>query len=175
MLQQRLSTQKRKTFFRNFNEVKTVALLFNATNQQDFDLVKRYVHYLKEEKKKVKAIGYFDASKLPEFSYSRVEYAFFDNRDLNWHLKPLGNEIDDFINKEFDLLIDLNIFNDFPLYYIAVLSKAKFKIGRYKEKTNAYDLMIEFPGDKGIKYFLRNIDHYLLQINQNQLAGGNKQ
>lgn len=166
VLAKKLARQKRVPFFENFTSVKTVGILFNATENENLELVKRYVRYLKEEGKKVKVIGFFSTKEIPDITYSRVEYDFFSKKDLNWYLKPALDE--DFINQEFDLLIDLNIHEDFPLYYIAALSKAKFKIGRYSAGNSIYDLMIEVPLDKGIKYLLRNIDHYLLLINKKE-------
>ena len=35
----------------------------------------------------------------------------------------------------------------------------------FTEDTDLYDFMIEMDDSKGLKYYLRNIDHYLLKIN----------
>jgi hypothetical protein len=164
-LKKELQSTDRTITFKGFQEAASVGILFNATNPEDFELVKRYVKYLRDSKKKVKAIGFFDLKALPEFTYSRIEYDFFSNKELNWYLIPKDDSIINFIQQEFDILIDLNLQDNFPLHYLSALSKAKFKIGKFTDVLNLFDLMIEVSPDKGVKYFLRNLDHYLLQIN----------
>lgn len=157
---------KREITFHNFETVKTIGILFNATQIDDWELVKQYIRYLKENGKKVKAIGYFNSPALPEFSYSKLDYDYFCNKNVGLLLKPDISFSESFINNEFDLLVDLNIYEDFPLYYMAALSSAKFKIGKYKNRSQVHDLMIELEVGKGLKYFMRNIDHYIMKINR---------
>jgi hypothetical protein len=60
-LKQELSATKRElkpTKF-NFNQIRTVGILFDASNPEDFELVKRYLVYLRESNKKVKVLGFF--------------------------------------------------------------------------------------------------------------------
>ena len=49
--------RERKPSRFNFKEIKTVGILFDATKPDDFELVKRYVLYLREHHKRIKAIG----------------------------------------------------------------------------------------------------------------------
>ncbi|MBL7884451.1 MAG: hypothetical protein JNL69_10315, partial [Bacteroidia bacterium] len=115
-----------KPFKFNFSEIRNVGILFDSSNPEDFELVKRYVVYLREHTKKVKVIGFFSSKNIPSLTYSKLEYDFFSLKELNWLGKPTSNIIDNFINEEYDLLIDLNIHDHFALKYIASLSKAKF-------------------------------------------------
>ena len=48
----------------NFDKVKTVGILFDATNSDDLEIVKRYVVYMREHRKKVKAIGFFNTKNV---------------------------------------------------------------------------------------------------------------
>jgi hypothetical protein len=152
----------------NFNKIKTVGILFDASNPEDFELVKRYVIYLKEHTKKVKVIGFFSIKDIPSLTYSKIEYDFFSLKETNWMGKPTTHIIDNFINEEFDLLIDLNIHDHFPLKYIAALSKAGFKVGKYKEEINEdiYDMMIDSDNTQKLKYFLRQVDTYITMLNK---------
>lgn len=151
----------------NFDHVKTVGILFDATNPEDYELVKRYVVYLREHRKKVKAIGFFNTKGIHEMTYSKLEYDFFSIKELNWFGKPSTAVIKNFINEEFDLLIDLNIQDHFPLKYISALSKANFKVGKYQEnETETYDLMIDADNTKTLKYFLRQVDAYVIMLNK---------
>ncbi len=151
----------------NFNEVKTVGILFDATNSEDFEIVKRYVVYLREYKKKVKAIGFFSTKQIPALTYSKLEYDFFSTKELNWMGKPSSVIIRNFIDEEYDLLIDLNVEDHFPLRYISALSKAVFKVGKYGEKdVEIYDMMIDADNTKTVKYFLRQVDTYITMLNK---------
>jgi hypothetical protein len=162
---------QRKKHFESFDKAKTVGIIFNATDKEEFELVKRYVRYLKECNKKVKSIGFFNTDKIPDLTYSKLEWDFFTVKDLAWNYIPNKSFIENFINEEFDILIDMNIHHNFPLHYISCLSKAHFKIGLYNPNSD-YDLMIDMPEEKGLKFFLRNVDQYiqLLKSNKNATA-----
>ena len=151
----------------NFSEIKTVGVIFDASNAEDFELIKRYVVYMREHQKKVKVLGYFSSKKIPSLTYSKLEYDFFSTKETNWYGKPTTHVIDNFIEEEYDLLIDLNIHDHYTLKYIASLSKAKFKVGKYTEANKLiYDMMIEVDETKNLKYFLRQVDTYLAMINK---------
>lgn len=150
-----------------FDQLRTVGILFDASGQEDYELVRRYVVYLREHSKKVKALGFFNSKEVPQLTYSRLEYDFFAAKELNWFGKPSAPVISNFINEEFDLLIDLNIHDHFPLKYISALSKAKFKVGKYKEQEEAvYDMMIDADNTQTLKYFLRQVDTYIAMLNK---------
>ena len=151
----------------NLEDAKTFGILFDSSNMEDIELVKKYVTYLKEMHKKVKVIGYYSTEIIPEFTYSKLEYDFFSRKELNWYFKPSGNFVEDFIAEEFDVLLDLNVYDQMPLKYISSLSKAKFKVGKFSmEKNNIFDMMIEKEDSKGFKYFLRQVDTYMTMINK---------
>lgn len=161
-----LHFSRKKTLF-NIEDAKTFAILYDSSDKENIDLVKKYVLYLKELRKKVKVVGYHSLKNIPEFTYSKLEYEYFSRNDLNWYLKPAGVFLDNFINEDFDVLIDLNITDQFPLEYIASLSKAKFKVGKYSlRKKDTFDMMIEMDKDKSFKFFLRQVDIYLSMINK---------
>jgi hypothetical protein len=159
--------QKPNTF--KFGEIKTVGILFDAKNTEDFETVKRYLLYLREYKKRVKIIGYFNSKEIPALTYSKLEYDFFSNKELNKIGKPTSPIIKNFIEEEYDLLLDLNVHDHFPLKYIAALSKAHFKVGKYNENdTEIYDMMIDADNTKTVKYFLRQIDTYINMLNNTE-------
>lgn len=158
---------KRDRRFMNLEEAKTVGIVFEATDNADFELVKKYITYLREMKKRVKAIGFYNQKNIPALSYSKLEYDFFCQKDLNWHNSPNSIYVKNFIDDKFDILLDLNLNDLFPLRYISSLSKASFKVGQKSERNNSiFDLMIETTEGKGLKYFLKNIDTYLFIINK---------
>lgn len=153
--------------FMNMEEAKTVGIVFEATENSDFDLVKKYISYLREMKKRVKAIGFYNQKNIPALAYSKLEYDFFCQKDLLWYNAPNSIYAKNFIEEKYDILLDLNLNDRFPLRYISSLSKASFKVGKKSDRNNSiFDLMIETGGKDGLKYFLKNIDTYLFIINK---------
>jgi hypothetical protein len=151
----------------SFITIRTVGILFDSSNPEDYELVKRYVVYLREHTKKVKVLGFFSTKNIPTLTYSKLEYDFFSLKELNWYGKPNTHIIENFINEEYDLLIDLNIHDHFALKYIAALSKAKFKVGKFKEgDEQIYDMMIDADNTQKLKYFLRQVDTYITMLNK---------
>lgn len=160
------SLHRNKTFI-NMTEAKTVGILFDATENENFDLVKKYIIYLKDLKKRVKAIGFYNQKITPPMAYSKLEYDFFTIKDLNWYNFPDNVYVRNFIEEEYDILLDLNIYDSFPLRYVSSVSKAKFKVGKKSAKNSSiFDLVIDTDASKGMKYLLRNIDTYLFIINK---------
>lgn len=169
LLQREMNAHPRKPIAQKFrfDQLKTVGILFDASSQEDFELVKRYVVYLREHAKKVKVLGFFNTKQAPQLSYSKLEYDFFSSKEINWLGKPITHIIDNFMNEEYDLLIDLNIHDQFPLKYISALSKARFKVGKYKEQDEIiYDMMIDADNTQTLKYFLRQVDIYIGMLNK---------
>jgi hypothetical protein len=158
---------KRNKAAYNLAEAKSFAILFEASKLEDVDLIKKYAVYLKDMKKKVRIVGYFDTPYPPDFTYSKLECEFFSIKDLTWHLKPNGTFLNAFLEEEFDVLIDLNLYDHFPLKYVSTLSMARFKVGKYSnENEKIHDLLIDFKADNTFKYFLRQVDTYLDMINK---------
>jgi hypothetical protein len=59
----------------------------------------------------------------------------------------------------------LNIEKSIPLKYIASMSAAQFKIGRYDENyTYLYDMMISVDDSTNLKQYITQAKHYLNQV-----------
>lgn len=171
-LKRELGNGDRNKAFYNLQDAKTIGILYCYSTPEDFELLKKYVIYLKECKKKVKVLVYFDMYQEPgNLSYSKVEYEFFTRKDLNWHLKPDNIYINNFIEEERDVLIDLNISGALPMQFIANKAKARFKIGKFSDEgKNVYDMLIDADPSKSFKYFLAQVDTYLSMINKKESA-----
>ncbi|MCC7303196.1 MAG: hypothetical protein IT233_11200 [Bacteroidia bacterium] len=170
ILRQELQNLPRQRAFLNLDESKTIGILFSFTTPEEFDLLKKYVGYLKDHKKKVKAFGYVDAdTEPPGLSYSKVEFEFFTRKDLNWYGRPTNVYTQNFMDEERDVLIDLNLTDVVPLKFMAAKANSKFKIGKLSnENKKYYDMLIEYDKTKTFKFFLAQVDTYLLMINKKE-------
>ena len=160
----------------NLKDAKTVGILYDASNINDTDLVKKYIAYLRDSGKKVKSIGYLAVKELPNTIQISLDQQCLTLKEVNWYYKPAISFIGNFVKEEYDLLLDLNISRQLPLTYIAALSKAKCKVGRFTNKyMNLYDVMIEVDKEKTMKYFLQNVDIYMEMLNKGSNANRVKQ
>ena len=127
----------------NFDSAKTLGIVFNATQQNSYECIKNFISFLSEYELQVLALGFVNDNKIPDNYLYYKGFTFFSKKNLNWHFKPNDKDVDKFIDKQFDILIDFSLENYYPVQYIVGLSKAKFKVGRLSEKNNYYDLMID--------------------------------
>jgi len=149
----------------NFEEAETIALIFDATDKEEFEIVKRYIKKLKENKRKVRAIGFYDGKEEPTLMSSKLEYDFFSRKQLKWYLKPNDPIVENFIHEPFELLINLSMNYKTPLLYITALSRAKFKVGKQHPKyAPYYDLMLSVDDNIDLQKFIPLTEKYLNMI-----------
>lgn len=149
-----------------FDDARTIGILYDATIERNYELVKMYVKRLRDEfKKDVLALGYYDGRELPPMRFSKLGLDFFTKKNVNWHYKPSHPMITKFTGAGFDILISLNVEKCFPLKYICVLTKAKFKIGKYeKNSASVYDFMISVKDPVSLPQFIELVNQYLKHI-----------
>lgn len=152
----------------NLRDARKIGILYTVNEVFDYDRVAEFVTQLQGEQKEVKALGFVSNKNLIERFLPKLSFDFFSKKDLTWFYKPIHNQVRDFIDKEFDLLIDLSMHDSFPLKYIAGLSNALCRVGKFSEEnTDYYDLMIDVKPNMSSEDYLGNIRHYLTVINHN--------
>lgn len=143
-----------------------IGIVYFLPDEEAYNKVSGYVKRLQEMGKRVKAIGYVENKRLTGFFMPKLSYDFIDPTNLAWNYKPVATQARDFMETEFDILIDLSTDNILPLMFITGLSKAKFKTGlQNKEKANYLDLMISLEKEEDLDELIKQIDHYLSIIN----------
>ncbi len=153
---------KRKTISCNLASAVSVGILYNATTRENGELIKNLLISLKQLKKDVLALGYVNLKDSSDVFKPHINYAYFDNKCLSKTKIPKSIDVNSFIEKPFNLLLDLNLDDDFPLEYISTLSHATFKVG----STGSYrdevcDLTINISEKKELKYLVNQMLHYL--------------
>ncbi len=132
----------------NLSDAREIGILFNMVSKTDYERVSQFAGQLQEQGKRVQIIGFYKYRKLPPYYAQTLAYDLIQPQHLDLIYRPKGLFVSHFINHSFDLLIDLGSGDEFPLQYIASLSKAGFKLGRKTEgRIQPYDLMIESGGD----------------------------
>lgn len=155
----------------SFKNARTIGILYDATEERNYEVVKSYVKKLRDEcKKDVLALGFYNGPVLPAMRFSKLGMDFFTKKNINWHYKPSHPMVNKFINVGFDILINLNVSKSFPLQYIFALTHAKFKIGRYEKKhASIYDFMIKTDDKISLINLIELVNQYLNHIADEQL------
>jgi hypothetical protein len=155
-----LSEIKRYKTVHNFETAKSAGILFQCTEDNDFEVIRDFRKYLEKRQIETLIAGFVNAKQIPDFFLLRQGFNCFCLKDLNWIYIPDIPVAGEFLKKEFDLMFDLSLNFRFPIHYLASMSKAHYKIGRLSTETN-YDLMIDISKENKLAYFTGQIIHYL--------------
>ncbi len=149
-----------------FDQAESIGIIYDSTNEKHYEMVRKYVKDLRETyHKDVLALGYYDEKELPTLRFSKLGLDFFTRKDLNWFYKPISPIVKRFVDREFDILIDLHIGHHIPVKYVVASSKAKFKMGKYtKNAERYYHFMISVNEQTQLPAFIEQVNHYLKQI-----------
>ena len=165
VFQRELRTNSRTKEVCNLDDAKSIGVLYDATTEEQIKMIQPFVSYFFDLKKDVKALGYVNANELSYCHVPKLQYDFFYKKDLNWYYKPQNYIIDNFIRKEYDILINLCDSSIIPIKYLVASSLAHFKIGIYEKDYEIYDLMISLKDDKSMERLMYEIKHYINLIN----------
>lgn len=136
---------------------KRVGILFDATDLNIRNSILDYVESLKDRRKTVKILGYFN-NRLKDNNFTFRHY----NRDnIDWAMRPKGEDVEDFIKQDFDLLINLSPISTKDTEYITAAVRAELKIGPITDNTSCYDLMLDSKRDVDIKHFISQVEALL--------------
>ena len=166
VFQRDLKTNKRTKSVCNLDQAKSIGILYDATFEENIKTIQPFVSYFFDLKKEVKALGFVNSKKLSYCHTPKLQYDFFYQKDLNWYYKPQNYIIDNFIKKDYDILINLCDSKEIPIKYLIASSLAHFKIGIYEENYEIYDLMISLDNDKSVQRLMKEIKHYINLINK---------
>lgn len=162
LLQREIKKSTRKPTLVPFSHAKSIGILYDATIDNDYELVKSYVKDLRGTSKDVLALGFFDNKELPGTRFMKLGLDLFTRKSLNWKMKPNHPIVNSFLNKEFDILICLSLDKSIPLRYVSSMTKASFKIGKYDPQCEGiYDFMIKVEGKPTLRQMIEQVNHYL--------------
>ena len=166
-LKRELAKNSRQRLNITSDEVKSICVLYYLSNEEAYKAISNFVNELKENRQKVKVLGYIDEVVLPHYYSQKITWDLMTRKNTNWYHKPTASIVKTFCDEDFDLLIDLTLEDYQPLIYTAALSKARFKAGRYSESNaEIFDLMIHADQVQSLPEFIKNVKHYLSKINR---------
>ena len=108
ILRNKIAGMKRKISYSNIDQVRTIAIVWDATMTEEFSFLSKFYQKMNENKVDVKILGYYPGNNLPN-QYTAIRYlSVIKKEELNFFYHPVSNEFNNFIKKRFDVLIDLN-------------------------------------------------------------------
>lgn len=146
----------------NLNDATEIGILFVVNDKSEYNKVSKFISMLQNEKKIVKALALVKSENLKEQIMPKLSYDLFTSKNLNWFKKPSGIFVEDFIEKDFDILINLDNSDCFPIQYLLALSHAKLKVGIDDTESADYlDIMIKMKSAYNLNLFINEVVHYL--------------
>lgn len=154
----------------NITRAKSVGILFSLENEKYYELISKFIEDLSSQKKLVHAVGFVPSKHIPAYFIARLKIDIITPKDLNFFGVPVSVVIKDFISKKFDILIDLTLIDYLPIEYIASVSHAGFKAGRYREEmVKHFDFLVAKNEDMNESAYLKYFLDYLTKINTSVL------
>lgn len=167
------SNSQRRVKLCNFDQATSVGIIYREKSESFYILVKQYVKHLKAEHgiREVLALAYVDDKQVPFWQVQKLEFEFFSKADLDWRLKPSSMEVDRFLAKDFDILLDFTLDVVPPLHYVLANSQSKFKVGAWHpQKTELFDMMVDINDQNTFDQYLKKLNHFLTILNKKKDA-----
>jgi len=151
----------------NINDAKSIGIIYKVTDENLNKEVVGFIKLLQNKNIDVYGLGFVDYKNIPHYCYPSLKHIFISKNKINWYYKAKGNEINDFISKDFDILIDLTMDLYLPGQFILSQSNARFIVGKYHENTeHYYDMMLKVDSGISIKDYINSIVDYLKIIKE---------
>jgi hypothetical protein len=142
-------------------------MVWDASKPDEFQILSQFHQKMVDRNIDLSIIGYYPGKEIPD-KITAIRYLVcLKQEDINFTYRPVSREATSFINMPFDILIDANFRNLFPLEYISSLSSAGLKVGIYDSGYDQvpFDLMIEVNKSSDLNNYLDQVVHYLELIN----------
>lgn len=150
----------------SLQSAKRIGLLALLDSETKFNQVAAFKKLLEEEGKQVLALGFIPQKNTPDFLLLQAKIDVFSKRNVNFWGVPKGAFVRNFTHEKFDILIDVSVGEFTALKYIAGVSDAGIKVGKYqKNMLYVYDFMIKYVDKMPYDEYLSSIKNYLSLIN----------
>jgi len=164
VLKKELKSRKRRVVYNNFNSASSIGFIFDAENKENYASAKEFMNYVEERGIKVNGLAFVSKSDLIGYFPYRKGVDYFGLNKQNWFGKPSDEGIEEFIERPFDILIDISLSNTYPIEYVFALSRAGFKICNNSSKAKYADFVLKLERIDDLGLFVEQVKHYLETI-----------
>lgn len=163
-LQQQGRQNRAERKFMGVEKAQSIGILFDATDLGMREAVFQYADQLSKNNKRVKLLGFFD-SKVDDLNFT---FRYFNRKHLDWVGRPHGENVQEFIQQPFDMMINLDTKPKPQAEYVSAQSHAHLRIGPVTENTFCYELMIDISGSQNLQTFIQQMEAILAKTNFRQ-------
>ena len=145
----------------DFKKATKIGIIFSSEGIDKHHAVKALIKSLKEEGKEVSVLSFLGKGR------QNHEFLFeiFSNNDISFWGTIQNESVLQFVDESFDYLLDLDTSNNQILENILAMSKAKCRVGIYKEgKGPFFELMINPKNPDSSQELINDIYHYTKNI-----------
>ncbi|MBP6230618.1 MAG: hypothetical protein KA397_03045 [Paludibacteraceae bacterium] len=153
----------REKKYLSFDEIKSIVFVYYIDDYSKYDTVYQNIKDFTAQGKTVFSI-LFVKNGVP-FEEKRINMRLFSQKDCSWLSVPNNDVMTDLLELSADVLIDLSLTDILPIQYAIANSPIPCKVGRVKDHTYLYDLMLEMKDDELTETeLLKTITYYLTHI-----------
>lgn len=138
------------------NKIKTVGVLLNTSEFHEFEVFRVYFKELGLTSPQHKVVAFTLDDKLEHNQWN----THFSPKDIGWKGTIKNQELINFVNTPYDMLICFFKNPVLQLNLVTAMSKAKLKVGISTEDERLYDLIIDV-NLKDINIFKQELKKYL--------------
>ena len=145
-------------------KAKHIGIIVHITDEDSYKNIYAIFSKLQSMGKSVWLMGYYDGKEVPHYCLQQLTADFFSQKQLNWYGKPQFIQMNDFLAKPFNLLIDFTDQYFTPIYYILNQNHAGLIVGTNPAFQDEYDLFIKMEDRSDLVEVLKNINLYLQKL-----------
>jgi hypothetical protein len=145
-------------------QVRTMGIICQITDENSYKEIHELFSKIQSPNRSVWLMAYIDKKEVPYFCLPQLSADYFSKKQLNWFGKPNFVQLNDFLQKDFDILIDFSRKYLHPLHYILATSNARLIIGANEYMQDLYDIYIDDETKPSYLKLLKTIHNYLLKL-----------
>lgn len=171
LLKRKSKNRNRRIKAINLDQVQSMAIIYEVDEPASRKFIANFIQPFLSKGVMCRVYGYIHTPNERHSYISDNIYTFFSEKDLTFLGEPKEGVMDDFIDRDWDLLLMATQNFHFPLKWMLKLSKGKFKVGPSGHYSDELDFMIEGK-DLSSELIINEINHYLgeLKIAQSEMA-----
>ncbi|MCQ2253190.1 MAG: hypothetical protein MJZ61_07055 [Bacteroidales bacterium] len=159
---------KRTKTFHNLQSADTVGVLFDSTQQSSYQAARAFVNSLVEKGKKVMALGMVLNQEMLNYYVQQDCFSFFSLEKTTFLCYPDSPAVEQFVSRDFDLLVNVSTVENLSVDYVMALSKAKCKISPVLSNNDFADFLFQFNNLASLETatLIERIKEYLSMISR---------
>lgn len=165
VLKQAIAKGMSKSETISFDKATKFGILFYARSEAEMGAVIDLIAFLWEHKKSSVILGATPGFPVAKSRFTNMNFIQLKEDELDWRHIPTGYRILNFLDNEFDILIDLTQEDYLPINYMLAMTKSKIKVGRYDRNSHGlYHFMLDTWKKPDIFNFTDQVKQYLLSL-----------